>query len=58
MPELLREALRRLLARHPVLRTSFALKAFSEPLQLVHPQVEPPLEIEDMRQLSSDEQKA
>jgi amino acid adenylation domain-containing protein len=48
-PEALRHALRQLLARHPVLRTSFHLTGFSEPLQLVHTEAAAPLEIEDLR---------
>jgi amino acid adenylation domain-containing protein len=56
-PELLREALRQLSSRHAVLRTSFALKTFSEPLQLVHRDVEVPLEIEDVRHLPQAEQE-
>ena len=44
----LREALRRLAERHPVLRTSFDLAGFGEPLQLVRAAVEIPLEIEDL----------
>ncbi|MFI6510693.1 AMP-binding protein [Streptosporangium sp. NPDC050855] len=36
-------------ARHPVLRTSFDLTGFSEPLQLVHDTVTIPLEVVDLR---------
>jgi amino acid adenylation domain-containing protein len=45
----LREAVRRLSARHPVLRTSFDLASFPEPLQLVHAGAEVPLGIDDLR---------
>ncbi|WP_405656195.1 amino acid adenylation domain-containing protein [Streptomyces sp. RK9] len=44
-----REAVSGLLERHDVLRTSFDLVRFSEPLQLVHRRVEPPLTFEDLR---------
>ncbi|MEU8378335.1 amino acid adenylation domain-containing protein [Streptosporangium sp. NPDC048865] len=36
-------------ARHPVLRTSFDLTGFSEPLQLVHDTAAIPLEVVDLR---------
>jgi len=51
------EALRRLLAAHPVLRTSFDLTRYAEPLQLVHHAVEPPLSVHDLRHLSAAEQE-
>jgi amino acid adenylation domain-containing protein len=54
---LLREALRRLAARHPVLRTSFDLAGFGEPLQLVHTAVEIPLAVEDLSGRSDQEQR-
>ncbi|HVW20930.1 MAG TPA: amino acid adenylation domain-containing protein [Opitutaceae bacterium] len=44
----LRAALEALSRRHPILRTSFALRGFSEPLQCVHPQAPAPLEVEDL----------
>jgi amino acid adenylation domain-containing protein len=49
----LREALRRLAARHPVLRTSFDLAASPEPVQRVHRRVEIPLEVADLRHLDA-----
>ena len=52
-----REALRRLVARHPVLRTSFHLIGFSEPLQLVHRKAETPATIEDLRHLTRSGQE-
>lgn len=55
--EALRTTLRLLAARHSVLRTSFDLTTFSTPLQLVHHHVELPLQIEDLRHLSRNEQK-
>jgi len=56
--EALRAALRRLGARHPALRTSFALAGLSEPLQLVHREAEIPLAVEDLRGLREREQEA
>ncbi|HEU4881191.1 MAG TPA: amino acid adenylation domain-containing protein, partial [Longimicrobium sp.] len=54
----MRQALDRLAARHPVLRTSFDLAAAPEPVQRVHRQVELPLEVADLRHLDADEQNA
>ncbi|MFI5799711.1 amino acid adenylation domain-containing protein [Streptomyces sp. NPDC051677] len=45
-------------ARHDVLRTSFALHGFSEPLQLVHAAVPPPVTFEDLRGLTPGERAA
>jgi amino acid adenylation domain-containing protein len=42
-------AVRGLARAHDTLRTSFDLTKFSEPLQLVHVEVEPPLEVIDLR---------
>ena len=50
------QALQQLVARHPVLRTSFHLAGFSEPLQIVHQDVRAPLTVEDLRHLSASEQ--
>jgi amino acid adenylation domain-containing protein len=47
----LRRAIRRLAARHPILRTSFDLTSYGEPLQLVHRSVEMRLPVEDLRHL-------
>ncbi|MFJ1709069.1 amino acid adenylation domain-containing protein, partial [Kitasatospora sp. NPDC088346] len=52
----LRAAVRAVVARHEVLRTSFELTAFGLPLQLVHGSVEPDVPIHDLRGLSEDEQ--
>lgn len=49
-------AIQQLAAHHPVLRTSFDLSHFSEPLQLVHQTAEIPLHLADLRQLSSTAQ--
>jgi amino acid adenylation domain-containing protein/non-ribosomal peptide synthase protein (TIGR01720 family) len=45
----LRQALRRVAARHPVLRTSFDLAARPEPVQRVHRAAQVPLEVADLR---------
>jgi amino acid adenylation domain-containing protein len=55
--EKLDTALRRLAQDHPALRTSFDLRSYSEPLQLVHTNVTIPLEEEDLRHLSAEEQQ-
>jgi len=47
----------RLPCHHAVLRTSFELSNFSIPLQLVHQQVEVPLQVEDWCQLNHSEQE-
>ncbi|WND23817.1 amino acid adenylation domain-containing protein [Streptomyces janthinus] len=48
----LRAALDVVTGRHEMLRTSFDLDAFTQPLQIVHPQARIPLAVEDLRQLS------
>ncbi|MCV7228691.1 amino acid adenylation domain-containing protein [Mycolicibacterium komossense] len=53
-----RIALGRLIARHPALRTSFHLAGFSEPLQVVHPGIEAPLSVVDLRAAESAEAEA
>ncbi|MEV2278068.1 amino acid adenylation domain-containing protein [Nocardiopsis sp. NPDC049922] len=45
----MRTAFARLLARHPVLRSSFALAGYSEPLQVVEHTVEGALSVTDLR---------
>ncbi|MBL0696563.1 non-ribosomal peptide synthase/polyketide synthase, partial [Comamonas sp. JC664] len=52
----MRQALREVMSRHTILRTSFDLEGYSEPLQLVHGQVEPSLRFDDLRHLSKEEQ--
>jgi amino acid adenylation domain-containing protein/non-ribosomal peptide synthase protein (TIGR01720 family) len=47
-----------LLARHPILRTSFNLTDYETPLQLVHGNTARPLIVDDLRQLSATEQDA
>ena len=54
----LNEALQRLVQRHPVLRTSFDLTNYSEPLQLVQKSVTMSLAVEDISPLSAAEQEA
>ena len=54
----LRGALAALAARHPVLRTSFDLAGFSEPMQLVRRRVELPLEVTALEQLAPGAQRA
>ncbi|HEV2706447.1 MAG TPA: amino acid adenylation domain-containing protein, partial [Pyrinomonadaceae bacterium] len=55
--EALEQATRALAARHPVLRTSFALDGFREPLQLVHRDVSIPFVVTDLSELSAEEQE-
>jgi len=50
-------AVEQLAVRHPVLRTSFDLDRFSEPLQLVHETASIPCPIENLRALTSAEQE-
>jgi amino acid adenylation domain-containing protein len=50
--EKLADSLSRLIQRHPILRTSFHLAGFSEPLQLVHRQARFRLTIDDLRQVA------
>jgi amino acid adenylation domain-containing protein/non-ribosomal peptide synthase protein (TIGR01720 family) len=54
----LRRAWQRVLARHPVLRTSIYANALAEPLQIVHERVTLPWTEEDWRALSSEAQDA
>ncbi|GAA3084308.1 non-ribosomal peptide synthetase [Streptosporangium carneum] len=55
--ELFKQAVRVLVSRHPLLRTSFHLQGFGEPLQLVHETAAPPLMIFDLRHLPAREQE-
>jgi amino acid adenylation domain-containing protein len=50
-------AVRHVVERHDVLRTSFNLSSYSEPLQLVHREAELPVRFEDLRALSPAEQQ-
>ncbi|KRD23275.1 non-ribosomal peptide synthetase [Streptomyces sp. Root264] len=56
-PALLRRAVRDVAERHPVLRTGFDLSDHEEPLQLVHQDVAPPLEYEDLRGIAPEKQE-
>ncbi|MEU0235892.1 MULTISPECIES: amino acid adenylation domain-containing protein [unclassified Streptomyces] len=44
-----RAAYARVLERHPVLRSSFSLGEYTEPLQIVHPEVTGTLDVADLR---------
>ncbi|MGW6946482.1 amino acid adenylation domain-containing protein [Streptomyces xanthophaeus] len=52
--ELFTAAFDRLVARHPVLRSSFDLGSFSEPLQIVDTSVERALDVADLRALAPE----
>jgi amino acid adenylation domain-containing protein len=56
-PAVFEAAARQLFARHPILRTSFELASWSEPLQLVHAEVPVPLTVVDLRQLTGAAQE-
>jgi amino acid adenylation domain-containing protein len=53
----LHQAIQHIVNRHPVLRTSFALTQFEQPLQLVHKTVNISLLINDFRHLSNTVQE-
>ena len=55
--EKFREAVDLVVARHPVLRTSFDLSRYSEPLQLVHKTASLPIGVYDLRSLAAEEQQ-
>ncbi|MFC3572941.1 amino acid adenylation domain-containing protein [Streptomyces yaanensis] len=50
-----RVAVSRLVARHPVLRSSFDLASHSEPMQVIHPAVSGEFEVVDLRSHSDTE---
>jgi amino acid adenylation domain-containing protein len=52
------KAWRRVIERHPVMRTSFRWKGLQESIQEVHQRVECPLELHDWRDLAKAEQDA
>ncbi|HEY0603237.1 MAG TPA: amino acid adenylation domain-containing protein [Herpetosiphonaceae bacterium] len=56
--DVLHTVLARLVARHSMLRTSFNLTDFGEPLQLVHRTAVLPCPVDDLRHLSPVEQEA
>ena len=53
----LRQAVQQVAERHAILRTSFDLTTFSEPLQLVHRSVSFPITYNDLSHLTEDEQE-
>jgi len=55
--EVLREAVHKVVARHPILRTSFDLTTYSEPLQLVHRAAIFPVAVDDLRHVASEKQE-
>lgn len=54
-PEVMQSTIDRLIERHPVLRTSFHLATFSEPMQVVHQDASTVLQVVDLRDLASPE---
>ncbi|WP_051450882.1 non-ribosomal peptide synthetase [Actinospica robiniae] len=57
-PEAFAAAVRAIVDRHEILRTSFALSGYATPLQLVHEAAEPRIVVEDGRGLPPQEQSA
>ncbi|MEW6738140.1 MAG: condensation domain-containing protein, partial [Acidobacteriota bacterium] len=55
--ELLERSIKQLIARHPILRTSFDLVHFSEPLQLVHRSASVHITVNDLSNLSQQQQR-
>jgi amino acid adenylation domain-containing protein len=51
------DAVERVVARHPVLRTSFDLTTYSEPLQLVHEKATLPVSLADLRDVPPTDQR-
>jgi amino acid adenylation domain-containing protein len=56
--EILQKAIKRLVQRHTIFRTSFHLDGFSEPLQLVHKDVSVPFVEDDLREWTTEKQRA
>jgi len=54
----MQDAIDQLISRHPILRTSFDLYNYDEPLQLAHKSVNLPLRVDDLRRLPFEEQEA
>jgi nonribosomal peptide synthetase protein BlmX len=54
--DVMREVIRQLVQRHPMLRTSFDLTSFSRPLEIVHQNFADPLSYEDLRGFPPSEQ--
>ncbi len=55
--EALQRAVDRAVRRHPMLRTSFDMTAYGEPLQLVHREARIPVQVADVTDLESEEQE-
>lgn len=55
--QLFQKALQQLVERHAILRTSFDLTNFIEPLQLVHQTISVPFHVEDLRLLSPEQRQ-
>ena len=55
--EVLRRAVAEVVERHEVLRTSFHISGYSQPVQCVHRTAEIEVEVEDLRHLGAEEQK-
>jgi amino acid adenylation domain-containing protein len=55
--QLFERAVQHSVARHEVLRTSFDLQSYSEPLQLVHREAFLPVGVEDLRELAPERQR-
>jgi len=53
-----RAAVARVVERHPILRTSFALVGFSEPMQLVFDSAEIPIAVVDLRGMADGDARA
>ncbi|MCO5991721.1 amino acid adenylation domain-containing protein, partial [Actinoallomurus spadix] len=56
-PDAFRRAVRLVVERHEVLRTSFDLDSYSTPLQIVHASAELPVDVRDLRGMSAVEQE-
>jgi amino acid adenylation domain-containing protein len=56
-PDLLRRAVQEVVRRHPLMRTSFDLDSYSQPLQLVHRDAVLPVGVEDLRHLPAADQE-
>jgi amino acid adenylation domain-containing protein/non-ribosomal peptide synthase protein (TIGR01720 family) len=55
--EAMKQAWQHVVDRHEVLRTSFIWEGLEQPLQIVHPKVDVQMEIRDLQELSTWEQK-
>jgi microcystin synthetase protein McyA len=56
-PLLFQAAVQEVVMRHPMLRTSFDLTSYGEPLQLIHRHADLRVEVEDLRELAADERE-